>query len=467
MNRILTPLLLALSLCLAGAESDAQDETKANQRVADPASFIGINCGKSGAHDHKQGIDQYFLKRNIATLNLASELRLGWARCGGGPEQWYAGGKPLPDNFDIVVGHANKLGIQVYLFLEYRGDINKQSMTDFDWKRTGREFAEHFGKRVGCYGILNEVDHVRSPHDPAEVFAAVRDFAAGVKSVDRSLLVSTPAIGGTPMEVDRADRFLKSMRPLINKGMVDVLNLHSYHDSKPNKPHFSSIDGSSDWAPSRNFLRAKKVAGIKTPVRFSAGEFNYRNWTGTDADRGRGFMTTLWDQLMVVGAQENGQRVGLFSMPYNVADSRQERQTTMALNFDWRENGGYEWIPNEKGRVLRDQLFATRGMQFVSCAPHQSGLAVLQGSGKTAWVWHNRKAFSKLASQTEVTITGIPAGATELRMLTHESSLKNPAKKFPLNKQSSIKFRLADLPAEQSLLFITNSDRPSGSESMH
>ena len=170
---------------------------------------------------------------------------------------------------------------------------------------------------------------------------------------------------------------------------------------------------------------------------------------------------------MVVGDQENGQRVGLFSMPYNVADSRQERQTTMALNFDWRENGGYEWIPNEKGRVLRDQLFATRGMQFVSCAPHQSGLAVLQGSGKTAWVWHNRKAFSKLASQTEVTITGIPAGATELRMLTHESSLKNPAKKFPLNKQSSIKFRLADLPAEQSLLFITNSDRPSGSESMH
>lgn len=55
-------LTLAVSICARSAE------------VADPGSFLGINCGKSGAHDTKQGMTKYFLKRNIATLNLAKPL---------------------------------------------------------------------------------------------------------------------------------------------------------------------------------------------------------------------------------------------------------------------------------------------------------------------------------------------------------------------------------------------------------
>lgn len=74
------------------------------------------------------------------------------------------------------------------------------------------------------------------------------------------------------------------MGTLVNAGKVYMLNLHSYHDSRPRKPHFSNIDDSSEWAPSCNFLRAKRAAGITRPVRFAAGEFNYRNWDGSGAD---------------------------------------------------------------------------------------------------------------------------------------------------------------------------------------
>ncbi|MEM6689866.1 MAG: hypothetical protein AAF664_10590, partial [Planctomycetota bacterium] len=109
----------------------------ANDTVRDPGSYLGINCGKSGVHETKQGIAHYFIERNIATLNLASDLGLGWARVSGGPEQWYEGGKPSPKNFERVIEHAGERRIRVFLFLEYRGDINRESIDDFDWPAVG------------------------------------------------------------------------------------------------------------------------------------------------------------------------------------------------------------------------------------------------------------------------------------------------------------------------------------------
>jgi len=430
--------------------------------AGDPGSFLGINCGNAGAHDAKQGMERFFIKRNIATLNLAKHLGLGWARCGGGPEQWRFRGKISPERFDPVVDHANRVGIRVYLYIEYRGDINRERITDFDWREVGRAMAAHFGDRVGCYGIMNEVDHVDSPHTPAEVARAVGAFADGVHSVDSKLLVSTPSIGGTPMKIERADGFLRAIGPLINAGRVNVLNLHSYHDSRPRKPHFSNIDDSAEWAPSRNFLRAKRVAGIDAPVRFAAGEFNYRNWDGSAADRARGFMTALWDQLMVT-ASVDGERVGLFSMPYNVGDSRSGRQTTMARRFDWREDGTFAYEPNEKGAVLQQSIRLTRGMEFVHCDPHKTGVAVLTGDDRKAWVWQNRPAFSTLAGRKQVKLTGLPRDARSLKLFTADS-IDRPLRTWQLDRQDVLRLRPAELPRNQTLLFVLDGtdDRTTG-----
>ena len=422
--------------------------------AGDPGSYLGVNCGKAGALDEKQKIPRYFIKRNVATLNLAADLGLGWARCGGGPEQWHAGGRPSPENFRDVIDHASAVGVRVYLYVEYRGDINAEAITDFDWRAVGRAFAETYGDRVACYGILNEVDHVRSPHPPGDVAAAVAEFAAGVKSVDPTLLVSTPAIGGTPMEVARADAHLKALAPLLNDGRLDVLNLHSYHDSRPKKPHWSNIDDSAEWSPSRNFLRAKRAAGITADVRFAAGEFNYRNWDGTDEERAVGFMTALWDQLMVVG-RPGGERVGLFSLPYNVPDDRPERQTTMARNFEWTPDGSFVWEPNEKGRVLRTSVAVTDGAEFLSCDPHATGTATLRGGGKTVWVWHNRRAFSSLAGVAEVELVGVPRSATSVRLYTATSDVDRRAETFKTDG-GRVVLRAADLPSEQTLLFVAD-----------
>ena len=427
--------------------------------VADPGSFLGINCGKSGAHDTKQGMRQYFLRRNVATLNLARQLGLGWARCGGGPEQWYVGGKPSPERFETVIHHANQLGIRVYLYIEYRGDINRERISDFDWHAVGRAFARHYGERISCFGILNEVDHVASPHTPAEVARAVGAFADGVHSVSQRLLVSTPAIGGTPMEIARADAFLQALAPLINGGRVNVLNLHSYHDSRPHKPHFSNLDHSSKWAPSRNFLRAKAAGGITGPVRFMAGEFNYRNWDGEDDARARGFMTALWDQLMVVAAAGSEERVGLFSAPYNIPDTRPGRQTTMARRFDWREDGSFDYEPNEKGRVLAECVRLTRGTRFIHCDPHDTGVAILKGNGRKVWVWQNRGAFSSLADARRIVISGIPEDAQSLSVRGH-ANLTGPARSIPLTGAGRVQLNIADLPADQTLLFIADGDGP-------
>ncbi|MEM7698214.1 MAG: hypothetical protein AAF236_07405 [Verrucomicrobiota bacterium] len=435
---------------LSGEEPDGSGR-------ADPGSFLGINCGKSGAHDEKQGIPQFFLRRNIATLNLAAELGLGWARCGGGPEQWYEGGKPTPQNFDLVVDHANSVGIEVYLFIEYRGDINQEAITDFDWESVGRAFATHFGNRVACYGMLNEVDHVASPHLPGEIATAVEAFSTGVKSIDASYLVASPSIGGTPMDMERADDFLRALTPLYRSGALDVLNLHSYHDSRPRKPHFSNIDTSSEWAPTRNFLRAKEVAGIIRPIRFAAGEFNYRNWDGSDADRASGFLTALWDQLMVVHSRESPERVGLFSIPYNIPDARANRETTMSERFDWEADGSFIWEPNEKGRVLRDSIKATEGAEFILCDPLEKGIAILQADDRKIWVWHNRPAFSSIAGKTTITISGIPADAEQLLLITHATSIEQPAETFSLGNQSEIELVTADLPGDQTLRFICHS----------
>ena len=127
-----------------------------------------------------------------------------------------------------------------------------------------------------------------------------------------------------------------------------------------------------DWSPTRNFLRAKTVAGIRSPVRFAAGEFNYRNWSGTNVDRANGFMTTLWDQLMVVASQKDSQRVGLFSMPYNLADARQEKQTTLA--FDWNEDGTYGGFLMKKAVCF--EISFRRPWEWSSFRAHRIGLVL-------------------------------------------------------------------------------------------
>jgi hypothetical protein len=311
---------------------------------------------------------------------------------------------------------------------------------------------------VACYGILNEVDHLRSPHSPREIAIATREFSMVVHSVDPKFLVVSPAIGGTPMDIKRADLFLKELKPLVDSGAINVLNLHSYHDSKSKKPHFSCIDSASTWAPSRNFLRAIEVGGYEKPVRFAAGEFNYRNWDGPDEQRAIGFMTTLWDQLMVVDERSSaGDRVGLFSIPYNISDDRANRQTCMSEKFEWKNQETAHWVPNEKGRVFRDNLAIVKDMRFVKCDPHETGTAVLLSDRRKVWVWQNRPTFSSLSSLASIELSGIPSNGKELKIIRFDSTLAAPWKIIPLNGNGKLRFRTSDLPSNQTILFVVDS----------
>ncbi|MEM6689267.1 MAG: hypothetical protein AAF664_07575, partial [Planctomycetota bacterium] len=317
------------------------------------------------------------------------------------------------------------------------------------------------------FGIFNEVDHVHSPHTPEEIFRAVAGFAAGVKSVDRDAIVLSPSIGGTPMDVDRADKFLLSLSPLFKRGLLDGLNLHSYHDYKPNKPHYSAIDDDATWSPTRNFLRAKRIAKLGSKTRLAAGEFNYRNWMGSDTEQAAGFMTAMWDQLMVTASESlPSPRVQLFSVPYNIPDARPGRQTTMAARFDWQPGGDYEFEPNAKGLILQEQVRLTKGMRFVRVDSHRSATAVLKGRGRTAWVWHNREAFSSLANK-EVKLVGLPAETRRLRVVTAANTLAKKSNVMPIEPvDGSVRIPSELLPDNETVLIMVDAMDSSDDEAI-
>ena len=421
----------------------------------DPGSYLGINLGNAGDWE-KRGAG------NIAAINLAHELDISWGRASGGPAQWNANGSLSPENFDEVVDYANSKDVNIYLYLEYRSDLDGGSIYDFDWYEVGRTYAQHFGDRVEAYGIINEPDHVVSGNSPEQVAFAVEQFADGVHSVNSDYVVTSPGLGGTPMSIERTDRFLKALGPLFNDDTLQVLNLHSYHDTKPN-PHYSSIDNSSDWAPTRNFERAKEIGGITDNIGYAAGEFNYRNWQGTDEDRGIGFLTTIWDQLSVVGNGGVNDRVGLFSAPFTITGSHPTKQTSMADSFSYDEEGNYSWQPNEKGRVLREVLKLTRGMNFVYTDPHNTGVNILRGNDRKMWVWQYRDDFSNLTDDSVVRILGIPEDATGLAVYRWDSTTDQPHALIELNGQTSVSFEAAEiLPVGQTYMIMANSDRDSG-----
>ncbi|VEP18082.1 hypothetical protein H1P_690002 [Hyella patelloides LEGE 07179] len=420
----------------------------------DPGSYLGINLGNSG--------DWRKRASNLAAINLANELDISWGRASGGPAQWYSEGSLSPEKFDAVVDYANSKDVNIYLYLEYRSDLDGGSIYDFDWYEVGRTYAQHFGDRVEAYGIINEPDHVVSGNSPEEVAFAVEQFADGVHSVNSNYIVTSPGLGGTPMSIERTNQFLEALGPLFNDDTLQVLNLHSYHDTKPN-PHFSSIDNSSDWAPTRNFDRAKEVGGITENIGYAAGEFNYRNWRGTDEDRGIGFLTTIWDQLSVVGNQGTNDRVGLFSAPYNITGSHPTKQTSMADSFSYDDSGNYDWQPNEKGQVLREVLNLTKGMDFVYTDPLDTGVNVLKGNDRKMWVWQYREDFSSLTDDSVVRISGIPSNATGLAVYRWDSTADEPYAIIDLNGQTSVSFEASSiLSPGQTYMIMANSDDDGG-----
>ncbi|MGD1919605.1 MAG: Ig-like domain-containing protein, partial [Pleurocapsa sp.] len=426
-----------------------------NDSSQDPGSFIGINLGNAGSNGR--------LGSNIAKINLASDLDISWGRASGGPAQWNASGSLSPENFDAVIDHANSKDVKIYLYLEYRSDLDGGSIDDFDWYEVGRTYASYFGDRVAAYGIINEPDNILSSVEtPEGIAAAVEQFADGVHSVNSNYVVTSPGVGGTPVSIETTDDYLKALAPLFNDGTLQALNLHSYQDSRPN-PHYSSIDFSSQWAPSRNFIRAKNIGGITANVNFLAGEFNYRNWQGTDEQRGIGFLTTLWAQLSVVGNGGINSRVGIFSSPFNITTAEPNRQTSMAESFSFGNDGSYTWQPNEKGQILEETLALTQGMNFVYTDPLNKGLVILRGDNRKMWVWDNREDFSNLANASAVKITGIPSDATGLAIYRWDSTASEPHAIIELNGQTSISFETSEaLSFGQTYMIVANSDNDGG-----
>ncbi|MEO1236362.1 MAG: hypothetical protein AAFX76_06185 [Planctomycetota bacterium] len=431
--------------------------------AATPADLLGSHVSNAGERKRDA--------RNRAMMNLIADLGMKWVRLTGGKHQWHTHGKPSPELFDPMVRYAERRGLGVFIQLDWRQDLDGGSITDFDWEAVGRAFADHFGDRVSVYSILNEVDHAQSVEKPARVARAVGAFAQGVKSVDESLMVGTPGMGGTPMSPKKTDALLRVMGPLINRGLLDVMNLHSYQDIK--KGHPSNILETSEWSPSNNFLRSKREAGVRVNVRRSAGEFNYREWSSlgaTPESRGQGFFTTVWDQLNAVGDDGPDDGALVFALVYGIwsdddgTDGKRYRGFHMATEYTWEENGKYIWKPATTGQALKNTIDNTQGMHFIHRDPYDKGVAILRGNGRKMWMWHNRTGFSRLDNPEFVEITGLPADATELKILRWDSTLAQPFKTIPLSggQTSAVIDTRESLPFGETYLIVADSENDGG-----
>lgn len=436
----------------------------------DPGSFLMVNCNNAGEPDRPTK-----LASALARINFAGDYGIGWARVSGGPVQWYTGGVPRPERFEPVIELANARGVDVFLFLEYRPDIDGGSVYDYDWFETGRQFALMYGDRIGAYGLLNEVDHnnaVMGGLTPEHVADAVSDFSDGVRSVDAGFTIVSPSIGGTPMTPGQEIPFLQALAPMINDGRVDVLNLHTYIDARSpcnGGPHWSSYYTNGDYAaPHENFEWHKQDAGIDVDVALGAGEFNYREWQpegcldwGTWERRGVGFLTTLWSQLSAVHA--DGTHAASFHGPFDIFRAEAHRPYSMALEFDSSDPENYVWTPNPMGEVFTRFLDLTDGMKFVGHDPHGTGSSVLRGDGKKMWVWFNLEGFSSLFGADAIEITGVPGDAETLDVYTWENAPGSPAVSFPTAGADRVVIPVSALPdLPQTLMFVAPSQSDGG-----
>ena len=162
-----------------------------------------------------------------------------------------------------------------------------------------------------------------------------------------------------------------------------------------------------DSSLQHQFEQVKRDAGITTDVQFCTTEMNFKKRAVSDDVAAAGFLTALWDALTVVG--RDGNRVTQFVMPWNIFNlASKDESYGLTAQLSPR-------TPTARGKVLAMVCELTRGMEFISADPKNSGVSVLAGNGRTLWVWQNRPGWSNLAG-TSFTLTDIPAGTTTVEI---------------------------------------------------
>ena len=402
--------------------------------------------------------DQKKNTRNLAKINLYTDLGLKWVRASGGVRQWWANGKPTPENFATVINYARQKGMKVFMHIEYRPDLDGGSVYDYDWYRVGRDFCAYFGDKVDIYDIFNEVDHLHSTMTTREYVDAYEDFIDGVHSVDPNKRIAIQ-LAGTPMIYDKTVQFFQAAKHLFNNGKVTVMNLHTYNNAGKREDIYKG----PQWAQYENFNRWKKDFGINRDIFCGAGEFQWRSNVNDTQLMALGVMPVLYSQLAVQQAPNsyNAPRT-LFANIFALTWADPGRAISCAEKWEIRSPNDYTWIPNARGRVYQEQLKITQGMRLVHTDMYGKGFLALRGNNKKGWVYFGIAGFGSESGANAIQVTGVPRSARTLKVYSGLSTAQAPLATINLNNQSEVVYTIPNAMQGQTLLLVADSQQDNG-----
>lgn len=365
-------------------------------------------------------------------------------------DQFWRSNRPTPEYIDQHLLAAHDYGLQPFLLIDYY-DATVGKIEDFDWFSIGQAFATRFQPNspwltaqginnwgVEIYSIFNEPD-LRSLWDTQDngigfdyqlYHDSMEAFADGVHAVNTRLKVIPGGFASHRESGDWTARgYGNAIGDLLNDGTLDGLHLHNY-DSL----------GKKAWTAQEQFRRHKEAMGVTRDVNYYIDEFNNSRENKT----GSAFLTSIWDQLGVVGNAGNGaEGKTKFALPFTLNAIESEKNFGLAVDANAS-------VPSERVAVWKRLNELTQGMSFTQYSPNFFGTYELAGNGKKMWVWQNRKAYTGFPGKS-VVLHGVPTDATKVDIHTYQG-LYNTVTLQP--GQTSIS--LDQLPENQTLMFVAN-----------
>lgn len=362
------------------------------------------------------------------------------------------GGSVSPSKMDSQILDSYGYGIKPILYFHYFIDQETKDLLYYDWYQIGRQFAERFRPNsswlksqgindwgVTQYQAINEPDGSgQDAIDLTKYHDALEDFANGVHSIDSSLKVMP---GGFARAQDRTTRYkdcVGVIADLLQSGSLDGIDLHTYIGYWQKITNYDmSSQATVDFT--KDYLRDNY--NVTRNFNFYSTEYNVylRGPNGqylSDSQAADWMLTLIWDTVGVVDENEN--HITKFALPYSLADIDAEYGLSTQLD---------PWIPNQRGEVVKMVMGLTKGMEFTSLDPRDSGIFTLEGGGKKMWVWQNRSGWTDRAG-TSFTVSNIPVGSATLEVYDYTGNKQD----ITLNGQSS--YTVNNLNTSRTYMFL-------------
>lgn len=370
-----------------------------------------------------------------------------------------------PQTLDSLIRLGHSYGAQPQLVFEYYTHTFPVPLGGYDkWYKVGRAYAERFRPNspwlqsqgiynwgVTIYAAFNEPDYWNQISRPA-YRDALKGLADGIHSIDGGLKVIPGGFMSANAWSDYSLRgYGTAIADLLNDGTLDGIDLHTYHS------FWTPIDsnfylGNHHFSAQRNFDAIKATCGITRDINFYTSEYNYQRMVAegggsprqlSEQEAAKYFMTTLWDNLGVVG--NNNRSATKLAMVWTLfTDPGDTASGNYALASQLNP-----WVPTNRGALYRLVAEKTAGMTFASLDPKGSGEYVLTGNNKKMWVWQNRPGWTNHPG-TSFTVSGIPGGVSQLEVYGW-NGLRST---IPLSGQSS--YTVGGLPQHETYMFLVN-----------